>query len=308
MPLPAIGYVTTGKYEGSFKEQFLQGLASSAAAWQGDESKPNQNVAIMPGEANGAYDAKNGKQVLNRHVRRLSSLEDVKLIVGVGGLVSAFSVARNSDKPFLVLIGQVPATDDFDLPDVDDDPPKYCGGINLNNLVANVQRNAAAVAKVGGNCKPSDVCLIVNENSRMTRAERKDWKSQGWRALAGGTDADGDNDAADFKRVLRKAQSRLRAKAVVISSDSFFAQSRDELTSAANAADMVVCYPSEYFRGPNPAAPLPKAGRDIWLGPNLDAEYKKLGKKAGDLLTKIMSAGRPEFMGLDPAALTSGNF
>jgi hypothetical protein len=294
MALPAIGYVTSGEYDGTFKTNFLAGLAPT---WQGNPG-PGQNVEIKPGAANGAYDAKGTKYQLNKHVARLCSDSDVKMIVAVGGLVSAFAAMKYSTKPFLVMIGQLPASDDFDLDP--DDTFNFFGGINLATTAANAARHATVTALAA--CEPEQVFLVFNNNARMAKAERRAWKAHGWRSIAGGVDADGDNDAEDFLPVLRRAKNRKGAKAFVISADPFFALQRNALVNAINTVDLPACYPAKYFKD---ATPAPTPGRFKWLGPDLDEEYKNMGKKAGQLLTKIM-ASNPEFVGLDTAAVTTG--
>jgi hypothetical protein len=298
MALPAIGYVTSGKYAGSLKTHFLAGLAPT---WQGDPNLPNPNVTIKTGEADGDYDAKGTRQTLNRHVVRLSNDPDVKLIVAVGGLVSAFAAAKHSTKPFLVVIGQLPSVDDFDLDP--DDVFNYCGGINLNTTAVNAERNRQIAAAAG--CSGPDVCLIANNNARMAKSERRAWKAHGWPSVNGGADADGDNDADDFKEAFKRAKKKKNAKAIVISSDPFFAHKRNDLVLAANTQSLPVCYPTKYFGGANP---VPTTGRDIWVGPDLDDVYRRLGVKTGALLTQIINTGSASFVGLDPAAIGNGPF
>lgn len=296
MARPAIGYVTSGAYA-TFKVKFLEGLSSTnnpdGNPWQGEGA--GRNVDIKLGEATGDYDAKNTKQTLNKHIARLSNDPDIRLIVAVGGLVSAFAAARHSTKPFIVMIGQLPATDDFDL-----DPDSnfnFYGGINLGTTSANTARHTAA--RTLANCKPEEVFLVFNNNARMARAERRNWKAHGWPAIASAGEAE-DNDVDNFKKCLQKAKNKFGAKALVISADPFFAAKRDELVGAINDAGIAlpVCYPSKHFTGATPA-PTPNSFK--WLGPDLDEEYKNIGRKAGTLLTKIL-AGNIEFVGLDTAA------
>jgi hypothetical protein len=292
MALPAIGYLTSGKFDGSFKDHFLQGLL--AANWNGDQGDAAHTVDIKPKEANGDYDSTDSKQTLNKGVKSLNNDDDVKLIVAVGGLVSAFAAAKHSEKPYLVLIGQMPDVGDFDF-DMDG---QFCGGINLDMVAANATRNER-IAKAA-NCRPDEVCLVFNTNARMARAERQAWKNRGWPTVIGGVDADGDNDDDDFKRVFKRVVKKRNAKAIVISSDPFFARNRDKLVREANAPNstLPVCYPSQYFAK---AVPAPTS-RDMWYGPDLDEAYRLLGEKAGGLLTQII-AGNATFMGLDTAQM-----
>jgi hypothetical protein len=304
--LPAIGYVTSGAYDGSFKTQFLAGLASPAGGgWQGNPAQPNPTVLIKVREADGDYDAKGVKQTLKRYIENLNADKDVRLIVAVGGLVTAFAAVKFATKPYLVLVGQIPTSDDFDLdPEAE---PNFCGGINLATTATNDQRNAKMVGLTG--CRPDEVCLVFNENARMAKSERRAWKAHGWPALAGGRDYDGDNDDEDFVRVFRKAKKK-KYKAIVLSADPFFSLRRDELVKAANTVGgttapfaMRFCYPSQYYATP---APVPTPGRDVWFGPSLDEAYLKIGVKAGHLLGKIETTG-VEFVGLDTLISGEGN-
>jgi len=328
MPTPAIGYVTSGNLDSgrftvsgamkTFYDKFKDGLVTVDSP-DGTKWNPAQggNVEIETRSADGDYDAQDSRQTLNNHVNDLNGDRDVKLIVAVGGLVSAFAATKHSTKPFLVIIGQVPATDDFALPDPTAMPPTYCGGINLNSPAANRERNKRVVARLlagspqanpivpaDSSAQAKDVCLIFNENARMTKAERNIWKSYGWPAVAGGSDVEGDNDEEDFERALKKAKRRKKAKGIVVSADPFFQHKQQEFTQTAakNAFDqMVFCYPSKYFGG--------KSKRDIWYGPDLWVVYEKLGAKAGQLLTEIAKGGGgPKFMGLDDADLTGADF
>jgi hypothetical protein len=295
MPV-SVGYLTSGTYA-TFSAQFLAGLATinnaAGSPWNGS---PGGNVTIIPGEAAGSYDAKGTKQALNRQVVRLCNEPDVKIIVAVGGLVSAFAAAKHSTKPFLIMIGQLPASDDFDLDPENDF--NYCGGINLNTTVANSIRHDAAASLAG--CAPAEVFLLINNNARMAKAERRAWKAQGWPSIAGGVDEDGDNDTAEFKSAIKKAMKK-GAKAIVVSADPFFALNRDRLVAAIHDSTLspllYACYPSSYFAG---ATPAPTPGRFRWVGPDLGTQYRNIGAKTGVLLNKVL-AGTPEFIGLDTA-------
>ena len=168
MPFPAIGYVTSGD-KNDFYRFFKTGLEASGDGWV--TTGVGKNVEIYFGEAKGEYDAKGAKRALDKHMTSLSGKSDVKLIVAVGGLVTAFAAARACQKPFLVIIGQVPAVDDFELdPDA---VPLYCGGVDLATTAANTVRNANAVARVAGGCRPEDICLVFNDNARIAESERR---------------------------------------------------------------------------------------------------------------------------------------
>lgn len=296
MPSPAIGYVTSGQYS-PFGTKFEAGLTTTGAPWV-----VGTNVDIKKGEANGDYDSKNLRQTLSRHIVRLSNDPDVKLIVAAGGLVSAFAAAKHSTKPFLVVIGQLPAIDDFDLDP--DSSFNFCGGINLDTTGTNAAR--LAFIKPSG-AQPQDVFLAFNKNARMAKAEQRAFKAIGGSSIAICADADGDNDVDDFDKGFKKAKNKKNAKAFVISADPFFAHNRSDLVKAANTVSLPVCYPSIFYKqssGNNPVS-----GRDKYYGPDLEDVYKQLGIKAGNLLTKLTSGTMlPEFMGLDSVTSSSGTF
>ena len=292
----AIGYVTSGDYA-TFGTQFETGVNGSGGGWT-----VGANVSVKHEEAKGDYDGKNVRQVLSKLVAKLSNDPDVKLIVAVGGLVSAFAAAKHSTKPFLVIVGQIPAVDDFDLdPDVSFN---FCGGINLDTPATNAAR-IADIRPTGA--QTQDVFLAFNNNARMGKAEQRAFKAIGGSSIA--ICGVGDNDVSDFDNGFKKAKKK-GAKALVVSADPFFAHNRSDLVKAANAASvsLPVCYPSVFYKQ-GTGTDNPVAGRDKYRGPDLQAVYTQLGDKAGKLLTKLTSGAMlPEFMGLDTAATSIGNF
>jgi hypothetical protein len=90
------------------------------------------------------------------------------------------------------------------------------------------------------------------------------------------------------------------AKGVVISADPYFGYHRNDLVSAANTAQLYVCYPFQYFGG---ASPKPDPNRSSWYGPDINGAYYAVGVKAAKLLTVIVGGGAPTFLELDTGAM-----
>jgi hypothetical protein len=299
---PAIGFLTSMRYEGSLKDNFLLGLRDNG--WEGAGANPT--VTIIPKPADGAYDDHNGKLDLGRLLGELNGNSNVKLIVTAGGLAAAFVAQNSSTKPFLVIVGQVP--DDFDL-----NSQYFCGGMNLDTPGGNATRNKFLIdtfSTLANPIAPNQVCLVYNSNSRMTKSERRAWQAHRWPHTFGGVNSNGDNDVTEFGPAFDRAKRNpINGKAVVISADSFFGQNRNELVSAANTSNLYICYPFKYFKN---ASTPPDNTRSRWYGPDLDDAYKRAGAKAGILLSAIITgsitAPPYPFLELDTASQTSGDF
>jgi hypothetical protein len=251
-----------------------------------------------PQEAFGKYSA-NGKvhRVLYRGVDQLrQGANKADIIVAVGGLLAAHAAVQRSDVPFLVLIGRLPESTDFELTDND----QYRGGINQRAANYNQDR-ANALATTFGIAK-SKIWLLFNPNSRTAKAEAHEWRQQGGRIVPAAVSVDDDpngNDPGEFIVAFQRLQ-RNNAAGVVISGDPFFAQRRNELVTAANnafnGAGMVMCYPFEIF---GTATPVPVASSGINIGPRLLDAYRMVGQKAASLV-----AAPNNFQGLDTLPLT----
>jgi hypothetical protein len=257
-----------------------------------------------PQEALGKYSA-DGKvhKALYQGVDQLQKqgANPAEIIVAVGGLLAAHAAVERSKVPFLVLIGRVPETCDFDLTDND----QYRGGINQRAANSNQDRADALVTTFG--IAKSNIWLLFNPNSRTGKAEAHEWRQQGGHTVPAAISVDDDpngNDPGEFRLAFQRLQ-RNNAAGVVISGDPFFAQRRNELVTAANnafnAAGMVMCYPFEIFGNANP---VPVAGSGINIGPLLLGAYLKMGQKAASLAGPGPGALN-NFQGLDTMPLTA---
>jgi hypothetical protein len=287
-----IGLVTSAKFTNTtLEKKFWKGLRTTG--WEADPSKPdgvNGRVMIDAREALGDYDDKDIKQTLNGYVKALNADTNVRVIVSAGGLVAAFAAQKKStNKPYVIIIGQIPANNDFDLDP--DSNQLFCGGVNLDSTGANAKRHAALVKK--HNLRPKEVCLIVNSNARMSKAEIHAWKNHGWKQ----TKID-ENDVAEFPLALDRAKNLKNAKAVVISADPFFASKRDDLVLAVNNTTLKVCYPFKYYKD---ATQPPKTGDSMWLGPDLEGAYETVGEKVGTILIELVANRPAPFVELDTA-------
>jgi hypothetical protein len=77
-------------------------------------------------------------------------------------------------------------------------------------------------------------------------------------------------------------------KAIVISADPFFQDSKEELIGAANGTGKYICYPLQTFENIG-GLNLPTPGKTTLLGPTLTGAYKLLGQ----LTTLALSSSAP---------------
>jgi hypothetical protein len=273
--VPIVGIVTSIDFTGNpLAQAFCDALRQGG--WEFDPTQPAGNrgrVILDFREALGAYGP--AHKELDDAVKDLNANSNVKVIVAAGGLPTAEVVARLSKKPYLVLIGTTPSS--FNL-----DPNTWLrGGVNLGNPQMNAARNQALQAAPYG-VAPNRVCLIYNDNNKeLSQLELNPWQTNGWPAVPG--TKGGNNKTSDFATAVTDAKAV--ADAVVISSDAFFTEKRNQLVQALSnpggnpAKTLFACYPFQIYGTANPIQ-----GRSIWLGPDLPAAYSTLGSKAGLLL------------------------
>jgi hypothetical protein len=206
---------------------------------------------------------KGNKQKLIAEIIKFNNTAD--LIVTVGGSVSyAAAVDAPATKPFLSLVGSVPTGA----------PDNFKGGVSLQSYEANADRIALLVEKT---FQPSEIGLFCNPNSEMNGAEEADWKFQigaNNQIFHGGVNAQGENDASTYSGDFGSIPAAI--KALVISADPFFQDTREQLITAANAWGGYVCYPALEYA--NRSGTKPTHTKATLFGPALTDAYSLLGQ------------------------------
>jgi hypothetical protein len=221
------------------------------------------------------------------------------MIVSLGGLVTAHAVTMMAQKPFLVVIGQIPKSDDFVLAQNNN----YYGGVNLNTTHDNVRRRQFLATSAG---IPLDsIWLLHNPNARMSMMEVEEWRNgHRIRGHAAAAAVPGGNDSADFAVAFTRLRNAT-AQGIVVSADPFFTNSWNAFVTAANNSTLHFCYPFQLY---NKAQNPPTAGQHWYYGLDLLDAYTTLGKMAGNLATSIFNTTPLTFQGLGTAALQTGAF
>lgn len=208
---------------------------------------------------------------LAKKVRRFNKDADIGLIVTVGGLKAYDAAAQFIiAKPFVSLVGVAPTNASA----------KCRGGVTLNSVQYNSNRVNYLTTKLG--CSAIEIGLLQNPNSTMQAAEVDNWaNSIGAGAItpAGNDTGVDENDSATYQDAFLSISGGI--KGLVVSSDPFFQDTKDELVDEANKWGKYVCYPSQAF---GRARPRPKAGLATLLGPDLVAAYQSLGARAKSVL------------------------
>jgi hypothetical protein len=281
---PQIGILTSTGFD-DFKAAFQSGFGATTPGYITEEAK-------------GKYDAQGSRnhKELYRGVTHLN--KDADIIIAAGGLMAAHAAVQKADKPFLVLVGRIPETDDFVLTDNEN----YRGGVNLNMVVGNVKRRAALKGILPLGTTDNQIWLLYNPNSRMGKSELNEWTSLGGNAVPG---VSGDNDSSKIATQLAAAFKAVHdggGKGVVISGDPFFTSQRTAVVKAANDAfsppnNILTCYPFKIYE-----ASMPTPNSFVTLGPDLTTTstgaYAVLGKKAA-----VLASSPGAFQGLDDFAV-----
>jgi hypothetical protein len=203
---------------------------------------------------------------LKRIIDQFNADTRIGLIVTVGGLVAYEAAAALATKPFISLVGAAPAS-----------PAANCyGGVSLQSYKSNPERIRYLGTK---GFSPNQIGLFYNPNSAMSQAEIREWTGA-TPPVAGGVDANGDNDPSTYPADFQKFAASITA--VIISADPFFQETKDELVgNACNPSNKYICYPLQDFGA---ASPPPTSGKHTLFGPALADPYKVLGERAGSVL------------------------
>jgi hypothetical protein len=206
------------------------------------------------------------KAKLQRAIEFFNNNANVVLIVTVGGLVVSDVANTTATKPFLSLVGSIPASPS----------DKFFGGLTLQSYKSNPDRIAHLRTK---GFAAEQIGLFYNPNSAMSGRETAEWT--GARPpVACNVDANGDVDPTKYLDDLAKFPAAV--KAIVISADPFFTETMNELVEAANnSGRQRICYPLQDYAD---AAPSPATGKTTLFGPALKSSYRHLGSLARTVL------------------------
>jgi hypothetical protein len=219
--------------------------------------------------------------ILGAAVKQVANDASVGLIITMGGLITfnaANDTANNASKPFLSLIGGTP-------PGVP--PPgtgNFFGAVSLESYTGNPTRLDHLEGIGYGRAQ---VTLLYNPRAIMAAEEVRQW-------TGGPIVSKGDNDASTYTQTFNTITTR----GVIVSSDPFFHDSREQLIKAANASQKYMCYPLYDYR--NRGGTMPARGRATLQGPRLREAIVTLGDMAAEVLTTgapaedaVIRVGRP---------------
>jgi hypothetical protein len=205
----------------------------------------------------------------------------IGLIVTFGGLITfqaANNTTNNPSKPFISLIGGTPPG--VTAPGTGN----FFGAVSLESYTGNPTRLDHLEGIGYGRAQ---VTLLYNQRSGMSAEEVRLW--------SGGPIVNkDDNDPTTYTSVFNTIQTR----AVIVSSDPFFHDTREQLIAAANASGKYMCYPLYDYR--NRGGTMPARGRATLQGPRLREAIVTLGDMAAEVLVSgapaedaVIRVGRP---------------
>ena len=94
------------------------------------------------------------------------------------------------------------------------------------------------------NFQRGEICLFYNPNSEQRNKELGEWK--GANPVPGGINASGNNADDKYDRAFGKIPEAI--KAVVVSADPYFQDTKDALIESANATTKYFCYPLQEYK------------------------------------------------------------
>jgi hypothetical protein len=190
---------------------------------------------------------------------------NIELIITVGGGITYAAAAAMAAlaKPFVSVVGEEPP----------DPAPQCYGGVTLRSCQADAKRIGKTLHDKG--FQPAEIGLYYNPKSVMATAENLSWP--GGQVIA----ATVPNDEANYPGDL--AQFSAGIKAIVISADPFFQDTKDALTAAVNNTNKYCCYSVQDFNGKHLKASM--------HGPKLKEVYSLIGTLAANVLTNGFASG-----------------
>jgi hypothetical protein len=251
MALPNVCVVSTIRFAGTtFETQFKAGLGTIPGTYKAPIDNQGYDIQTLITAAQNA--AKNNT-----------------LVVAVGGLITG-QAALQAKVSFIALTGGI-------VNFIDATTNTFLGGICLDSYKYDPGRITYLTTKVP--CSANQICLLYNTHSAMASIE----KQQFTYSQNADIDQTNVNNANAIYTTAFNAIGKLpNIKAVVVSADPFFGQTKDQLTSVAQNYPYYITYPLKGYKNANPR---PKHNHSTIHAPkdDLATVYWKLGKKAGDI-------------------------
>jgi hypothetical protein len=262
-----------GKYKKPAKQKGKKSKGKAGAAIIGVISSisvtPALKAAIMKG---GNFTAQQlsiqdglgyDQATLQGVISQFNNDANIEVIITVGGGITYAAAAAMAAlaKPFVSVVGEGPATQAL----------QCYGGVTLQSCQADADRIGKTLH--GKGFQPTEIGLYFNPKSVM--AENVSWL--GGQVIA----ATVPNDEANYPGDL--AQFSAGIKAIVISADPFFQDTKDALTVAVNNTNLYCCYSVQDFNGKHLKASM--------HGPKLKEVYSLVGTLAANVLTNGFASG-----------------
>jgi hypothetical protein len=278
--------------EPDLEEAFLAGLRSRG--WEGDLTRPpgrNKPVNIRQVHGLGKYGAGHPTSLLTAAQALQDQMPSKKLIVAVGGNVSAVAVNNVSfstdfDTKVLALYGGANDVEQnvrarginlgLPLPPDHSVPP-------LQKIVTNLHNPRQY------NLPFSQLCLLYNGNSQIQQL--REWDAltnrMGRSYDASLTHASGENGRMQFATAIDNALDRTddtTDRALVVTSDPFFTIRRAKIIRRLKRKkNVIACFPFQEYVSDALEADFTRDNCMAW-GPVLSDVYETLGQTAGELL------------------------
>jgi hypothetical protein len=200
---------------------------------------------------------------LQNAISQFNSDTNIQVIITVGGSITytAAAAVAGLAKPFVSVVGEEPA----------DSATQCYGGVTLRSCQTDTDRIQKTLH--GKGFQPTEIGLYYNPKSVM--AENLSWP--GGEVVA----ATVPNNKANYPGDL--AQFSAGIKAIVISADPFFQDTKDALTAAVGNITQYCCYSLQDFNGKHLKASM--------HGPKLKEVYSLVGTLAANALTNGFAAG-----------------
>jgi hypothetical protein len=223
---------------------------------------------------------KNHIEKLEQEIKTFNRTAD--LIATAGGLVAYnAAISAPAEKRFVSLAADLP-----------DPTGLFMGGVSLESYQSNKKRIEILKSLSFGFDSPN-IGLVYNPNSAMNEDEIKDWEFQigaSGQAFSGGVNNNGDNDENAYATDFGATKIPVAIRALVISADPFFQDTKQKLIAAVNAwiaaapdgITRYVCYPSLAYE--NNGGTAPTKDRATLYGPDLPTAYSLLGHIAVTVL------------------------
>jgi len=135
------------------------------------------------------------------------------------------------------------------------------------------------------NVDVSDISLLYHTGSRVAQKELANWQ-QTRQTLPGIGNQPGPVVPINVRKEFSSVLSNLTTRAVIISADPYFQDSKEALIEAANKEPIFICYPLTNYRN-NAGVHKPSAGRTLLYGPRLEAAITQMGTLAGTVLANV---------------------